>query len=244
MQRKSSLVYSKIYNSTISRFIIKPYSQIQYKHKDKSYLEKFVPASGNPRYQSFQDFFTRKLKYAPELNGDHTWPCEGIICENGRVDKIPTVKVKGQVRDLRMIFGAAGDSIPGDYHYSNVFLHNRDYHRIHAPVSGKVSRVEHIPGELVLLRPWIYPNDPSQPALRNERYNVDITDKAGKTWYMSIVGGPAVGTIMLDKKTSLNGQVKVGEEIATFLLGSTCCMASPIKISKKVGDNVSIGQAL
>jgi len=95
-----------------------------------------------------------------------------------------------------------------------------------------------------LLRPWIYPNDPSQPALRNERYNVDITDKAGKTWYMSIVGGPAVGTIMLDKKTSLNGEVKVGEEIATFLLGSTCCIASPIKIGKKVGDNVSIGQPL
>jgi len=82
LQRKSSSLYSKIYNSTLSRFIIKPYSQIQYKHKDKSYLDKFVPASGNLRYQSFQDFFTRKLKYAPELNGDHTWPCEGILCEN------------------------------------------------------------------------------------------------------------------------------------------------------------------
>ena len=93
-------------------------------------------------------------------------------------------------------------------------------------------------------RPWIYPNDPSHPALRNERYNVDITDAAGKKWYLSIVGGPAVGTIVLDNKTHLNNVVSAGDEIATFLLGSTCCMASPIPVTKEVGEPVKIGESL
>ena len=145
---------------------------------------------------------------------------------------------------MRVIFGQGGENIPDNYYFSNVFLHNRDYHRIHSPINGIISRIEHIPGDLVMLRPWIYANDPSHPALRNERVNVDITDKNGKIWYLSIVGGPAVGTIELNEKTQLNSKITAGEELATFLLGSTCCMASPIALNKDVGKNVQIGESL
>ena len=131
-----------------------------------------------------------------------------------------------------------------EIYFSNIFLHNNNYHRIHAPVNGKISRIEHIPGDLVLLRPWAYKN-PSLPALRNERINVDIVDEEGKTWYLSIVGGPGVGAIVLGDKTTLGSSVEIGKEIATFLLGSTCCIASPIPVTKnKIGDQVFMGEPL
>lgn len=151
------------------------------------------------------------------------------------------MNVKKQRRHLRTIFGQGGALIPDHYYFSNVFLHNKDYHRIHSPVTGRITRIEHIPGELVLLRPWIYKEDPSHPALRNERYNVDITDDAGKTWFISIVGGPAVGTIILEKTVKLDFLINTGEELATFLLGSTCCMASPVRINKNIGEMVEPG---
>ena len=244
LQRKSSKVYTRLYNTSFSKIFIKPYSRIQYKDREPGYLEQFRPASGNEEYETFQDFFIRKFRQPPKLINDSTWPCEGLLCEYDQVANLQEVKVKKQRQHLRNVFGNGGDNIPDNYFYSNVFLHNRDYHRIHAPTTGTVTRIEHIPGDLVLLRPWIYPDDPSHPALRNERYNVDITDNMGRTWYLSIVGGPAVGTISLNEKTVIDSTVHAGEEIATFLLGSTCCMASPIPVSRQIGDSVRIGQVL
>jgi len=241
-QRSISAAYTSLYNASWSRHLIGPYTKIHY--NDPEYLAKFQPASGSDTYMTFQDFFIRKFRMPPQVKNSSTWPCEGYLCEYDLVEKIPEVNVKKQRRSLRVIFGEGGNQIPDHYYFSNVFLHNRDYHRIHAPTNGIISRIEHIPGDLVLLRPWIYQKDPSHPALRNERYNVDITDEKGRIWFLSIVGGPAVGSIMLDENTVLNTKISVGEEIATFLLGSTCCMAIPDPISKQVGENVQIGEPL
>ncbi|MEM8895402.1 MAG: phosphatidylserine decarboxylase, partial [Bacteroidota bacterium] len=94
------------------------------------------------------------------------------------------------------------------------------------------------------LRPWVYKNDPSLPALRNERVNVTIEDQYCRPWYVSIVGGPAVGTIVLDENTQVGKRVEQVQEIGTFLLGSTCCIASPIPISREVGETVYMGEKL
>ena len=45
--------------------------------------------------------------------------------------------------------------------------------------------------------------------------------------YLSIVGGPAVGTIKLPKSIVLDSKVEKLDELALFYLGSTCCMAAP-----------------
>lgn len=239
IQKKMSAFYTRLYTTSFSRHFIGPYSAFHY--RDPQYLKKFIPASGASNYKTFQDFFSRKLKEPLSSGNNHSWPCEGLLCEYGRVGNLPEVNVKKQRRHLRTIFGQGGSLIPDHYYFSNIFLHNKDYHRIHSPVTGRISRIEHIPGELVLLRPWIYKEDPSHPALRNERYNVDITDDAGKTWFISIVGGPAVGTIILEKTVKLDFLINTGEELATFLLGSTCCMASPVRINKNIGEMVEPG---
>lgn len=80
----------------------------------------------------------------------------------------------------------------------------------------------------MLLRPWIYKNDPSLPALRNERINAEVTSNQGERWFLSIVGGPALGSILMAQDTTVGSMVSIGQELGTFLLGSTCCIAHPL----------------
>ncbi|MBT8185465.1 MAG: phosphatidylserine decarboxylase [Eudoraea sp.] len=225
LQRSMSAFYARLYEKSYSRYIIKPYIQFHYNNSD--YLDRFMPPEGKREYESFQDFFIRRFAAPPSNNDPFVWPCEGLLCDCASVKSLSSVQVKCDRRNIATIFGVDAGKIPGNYHFTNVFLHNKNYHRIHAPVAGKIVRIQHIPGDLVVLRPWIYKQDPSLPAFRNERYNIDIEDKMNRTWHLSIIGGPAVGTIALPENIAVGNQVNKLEELALFYLGSTCCMAAP-----------------
>lgn len=225
IQRSVSSLYAGVYDKPITKYIIAPY--IRYYYSDPNYLDKFYPPEGKSDFGSFQDFFIRRFKKLPKNNSPWVWPCEGLLCDMGNVYDLGTTRVKSDLRTVETIFGVAKGSIPETYSFTNVFLHNKNYHRIHAPISGTITRIQHIPGDLIILRPWIYKHNPSLPALRNERYNIDVTDDKGRIWYMSVVGGPAVGTIKLSNSITVGKSVEKLDELALFYLGSTCCMAAP-----------------
>ncbi len=237
-QRKISEIYTSLYNKSFSRLIISPYCK--YNNLDDDYLHQFKPASGGDNYISFQDFFTRVYKEPLKIDHPYIWPCEGLLCDYGRVEELEPINVKGDRRNIKTIFGEVGDQIEDDYYFSNVFLHNNNYHRIHSPVSGTIQSIEHIEGDLVLLRPWVYKNDPSLPAMRNERVNITIKDYNNRKWFLSIEGGPAVGTIELPDNIKLGQSVEIGEECAKFLLGSTLCMATPQPTSTPINSTVYV----
>ncbi len=232
---------AKLYNLRISRFFIKPYCYWQY--GEWNYCQNFRPGNNSSNYRCFQDFFVREFRTPPTITSQSVWPCEGYLCEVGKVGELDLVKIKGEKRHLKTVFGESRD-IPKDSYFSNVFLHNNNYHHIHAPTEGKISKIERIPGKLLLLRPWAYCKRPSLPALTNERVNVDIIDKKGKSWLLSIVGGPLVATIKLAKEIAVGENVMPGQKLATFELGSTCCMLSPVFPSKAVGEMVSMGESI
>lgn len=225
LQRRISAFYSRVYDKPFTKYLIGPY--IRYYYSDPNYQDKFLPPEGKKDFGSFQDFFTRRFKMLPVNKSPWVWPCEGLLCDEGKVYEFGTSKVKSDKRTIETIFGVSKGDIPPIYSFTNVFLHNKNYHRIHAPVNGTITRIQHIPGDLIVLRPWIYKQNPSLPAFRNERYNIDITDNKGRIWYLSIVGGPAVGTIKLPKSIILGNKVGKLDELALFYLGSTCCMAAP-----------------
>ena len=225
LQKKLSSVYASVYDQPITKWIIKPYIKLNY--RDKNYLDKFEPPKGKEDFNSFQDFFIRRFKSLPKNEHPFVWPCEGLLCDEGKVSDMKTSKVKCDERCIATIFGLGNEHLPDYYSFTNIFLHNKNYHRIHSPIDGTITRIQHVPGDLVVLRPWIYKQNPSLPAFRNERYNIDITDNQNRVWYLSIVGGPAVGTIELSEKIGLGHQIGKLEEIALFYLGSTCCMAAP-----------------
>lgn len=225
LQRKLSAWYSAIYSKPYSKKIIKPYLRINY--RNQNYLQHFKPPYGKKEFDSFQDFFTREFRELPKNTSAYVWPCEGLLCDMGDIASTSISRVKSDKRSIEVIFQVKAGTIPQDYVFTNVFLHNKNYHRIHAPISGTISRIQHVPGDLIVLRPWIYKQNPSLPALRNERYNIDIVDFKGRTWYLSIVGGPAVGTIALANELQVGAKVHKLEQIALFYLGSTCCMVAP-----------------
>jgi phosphatidylserine decarboxylase len=235
-----SRVYTRLYETRASKHFIAPYCQWQY--GDREHYRKFMPGRNKVDYESFQDFFTRDFKEPVSVSSESIWPCEGEVCDVETPIASKQVNIKGDVRPIRTIFGEAASLIPDDYHFTNVFLHNKNYHHIHAPVTGKILRLERIPGKLLLLRPRAYPGRPSLPALHNERVNLDLEDGQGRRWFLSIVGGPAVATIRLPEEVRLGATVTIGQKIASFHMGSTCCIASPIAPSIRVHQSVSVGQ--
>ena len=242
IQQRLSAFAGRLFESPVSRFLIRPYCKIYY--NDSRYHHRFVPGNGQPRYRNFQDFFTRDFLHPPQVQADQVWPCEGYLCDRARVDRLKMVKVKRDTLNAKMIFGRGANEVPDHAYFSNVFLHNRNYHHIHAPVSGTVRWVERVPGELLLLRPWAYRNKPSLPAFTNERVNTAIRDDYGRDWFLSIVGGPVVGSIRALACLQAGQPVIVGQKIATFELGSTCCMISPVEPSAALGEMVAVGEML
>ena len=224
----NSQIFSRFFISKLSRFIIWPYCFVYGLSKED--LNYFHPESESLKYKNFGDFFKRKLKSFPENSAEFVWPCEGYLCDWGLFkDKLITL-VKGQNISPQAIF-QSNHKISDDYFFTNIFLHNHNYHRIHSPICGRIIDIKRISGGLTFLRPWFYQKDSvSSPALRNERLNVEILDNENRTWYLSMVGGFGVGTIKLSKAIVLNSKVNLGDEIGWFELGSTVCMASPIAI--------------
>jgi phosphatidylserine decarboxylase len=240
VQRGISKIYASVFNMRLSKHIIKPYCRVTYSKTD--YLNNFSPPNGKDKYDNFQDFFTREFKTPLKAQSKFVWPCEGYLCHAGNVKDITQTNVKGDVKTPETIFGVEKGVIPINYYFTNIFLHNKNYHRIHAPIDGDITRIQKVDGDLVILRPWIYKNNPSIPAFRNERINIDILDRSGKTWFLSIIGGPAVGTIKLPSALTVGSQIKATEELALFLLGSTCCIAAPIApIDIKLNRLVEVG---
>lgn len=237
LQRGISRLYANIYNQPFTKYIIKPYSKANY--NDPAYLTQFRSATGRDTYSSFQDFFTRVYRKRPNISSEYIWPCEGLLCDYGKVGNLQEINVKGDLKSVRSIFEKDINTLPDTYFFSNIFLHNNNYHRIHTPTSGTVREISTVKGDLVLLRPWVYKHDPSHPAMRNERVNVTIEDDKGRNWYLSIVGGPAVGTIKIDEDVTIGKYINIGDEVGKFLLGSTCCIAAPEPVEhNKIGDQV------
>ena len=241
-QKNISRFLTGVYRMPMSRHLIGPYCRLHF--EDSDYAERFRPPEGEKRYRSFQDFFTRRFKNEPIANGSEVWPCEGLLCDYGLLRDINTSRVKGEARPVPSIFGVDESVIPKDYYFSNVFLHNKNYHRIHSPVRGRIERIQRIPGDLVILRPWIYRSNPSLPAFRNERVNFDIRDEKGRLWFLSVIGGPGVGTIKVGEGITVGTKIRAVEELSLFLIGSTCCMASPIASrTKNLNDSVEVGES-
>lgn len=227
LQRLFSESSARFYATRWSVRMIAPFCE-RYRLTE-SELTHYAPSSGQKNYQSFQDFFTRRLT-APldKSKAEFVWPCQGYICDYGMIKDFDLVKIKGEKHPVPFVFGSAENRIPDNYTFINIFLHNHNYHRFHAPVSGTIVNIEYIKGRLTFLRPWLYrPRDISLPAFKNERVIVEIVDEKKRSWFITFVGGMGVGKIHLHDTIKIGARIERTDEIGYFLLGSTCCLAIP-----------------
>jgi hypothetical protein len=109
-----------------------------------------VPAEG---FASFDAFFTRKLKPGVRpIDADPdviVCPADGRVEDLGPIERGARLTVKGKsysVVELLDDADATAELEGGSF--AIVYLSPRDYHRVHAPVTGPVAAVRHVPGTL------------------------------------------------------------------------------------------------
>ena len=196
-------------------------------------------------YTSFNDFFTRALRpdARPLAQADYICPVDGRISQFGTIDKDQIFQAKGHNFSTTALVGGDASLAAQFEHgsFANLYLSPRDYHRIHMPCDGRLTRMIYVPGELFSVNPTTARGIPGLFA-RNERV-VCVFDTANGPFVMTLVGATIVGSMATVWHGVVNpprtGQVrdwsyandnvvlKQGEELGRFLLGSTVVMLFP-----------------
>ena len=196
-------------------------------------------------YTSFNDFFTRALKPGarPLASADLICPVDGAISQFGPIAKDQVFQAKGHTYSTTALVGgdAAAAARFDNGHFATLYLSPRDYHRIHMPCAGELTRMVHVPGDLFSVNPTTARGVPGLFA-RNERV-VCFFESAQGPFVLVLVGATIVGSMATVWHGQVNpprtgtlrqwdyakGQVSLqqGEEMGRFLLGSTVVMLFP-----------------
>ena len=133
-------------------------------------------------YKSFNDFFTRALAPGarPLAQADLVCPVDGSISQFGRIRGDQIFQAKGHDYSTRALVGgdAALAARFDNGHFATLYLSPKDYHRIHMPCAGRLTRMLHVPGELFSVNPATARGVPGLFA-RNERVVCVFEGSAG-----------------------------------------------------------------
>ena len=96
-------------------------------------------------YTSFNDFFTRALKAGarPLAEGDFVCPVDGAISQFGAIDDDRIVQAKGHRFTTTALVGG-DDALAAQFRhgsFANLYLSPKDYHRLHMPCDGTLTRM-------------------------------------------------------------------------------------------------------
>src|SRR5450432_4421459 len=195
-------------------------------------------------YSGFDEFFTRRLRAGlrpiADGSGQVVSPADGTVVECGLATAGKLIQAKGDFFELGELLGdeTSASRLEGGA-YLITYLSPKDYHRVHAPVGGRVIGWRHIPGTLfsvgaksVLSEPGLF--------IRNERFVTFIEMEGGGLCAVVMVAAIGVGhvTVSYDAEVAthrprfLRAAVRHrryddpkpigrGEELGIFHLGST-----------------------
>jgi len=205
-------------------------------------------------YTSFNEFFTRPLRTGarPLAACDFVSPVDGAISQCGAVVGDQVFQAKGHSYSTQALVG--GDAALAaqfqDGEFATLYLSPRDYHRIHMPCAGRLTRMVYVPGDLFSVNPTTARGVPGLFA-RNERV-VCVFEGAQGPFVMVLVGATIVGSMATVwhgvVSPPRSGQVREwayemgnisltqGEEMGRFLLGSTVVMLFPKGVMKFNAD--------
>jgi len=221
-------------------------------------------------YTSFNDFFTRPLRTGarPLATADFICPVDGAISRFGAIDDHHIVQAKGHRFTTTELVG--GDSaLAAQFRhgsFANLYLSPRDYHRVHMPCEGRLTRMIHVPGALFSVNPATARGVPNLFA-RNERVVCLFESPEHGPFVMVLVGATIVGSMAtvwhgvvnpkrirtISEWTYAEQEIVLakGEEMGRFLLGSTVVMLfrqgtiafnpdwapeRPVRLGERMGD--------
>ncbi|KSU81212.1 MULTISPECIES: archaetidylserine decarboxylase [Fictibacillus] len=219
-------------HSSLSRHIIKPYSAL-YKI-DKEEIEKPLE-----EYPTFTAFFTRKLKEdaRPISSGIDTLvsPVDGKVAQFGTITEGALIQAKGINYTVEQLLGCTSE-ISDKYEggtFLTIYLSPSDYHRIHMPLPGKLTKATYLPGRLFPVN-RIGVEHVQGLFTKNERLITYADTPAGEMALVK-VGAFVVGSVRVpygEHSTNVkNGRAystelpdvpfEKGEEVGLFEFGST-----------------------
>lgn len=201
-------------------------------------------------YASFNEFFTRPLQDGarPLAAAHFICPVDGAISQFGAIERDQIFQAKGHSYSTTALVGGDCELAAQfeDGSFATLYLSPRDYHRIHMPCDGRLTRMIHVPGALFSVNPVTARGVPGLFA-RNERV-VCVFDSAQGPFVMALVGATIVGSMATVWHGVVNPprpghlrewqysdqqlDFKQGDEMGRFLLGSTVVMLFPKGVLK------------
>mgnify|MGYP003377599769 CR=1 FL=1 len=126
-------------------------------------------------------------------------PSDGVVESTGPVDSGSRVFVKGQPYDVGELVGDPKDASRfAGGSFAVVYLSPRDYHRVHSPVDGAITRVLGIPGDLYPVNK-IGERHVPRLFVRNNRVAIAIDTQGLGRVYVVMVGAVIVGRISVSE---------------------------------------------
>jgi phosphatidylserine decarboxylase len=199
-------------------------------------------------YATFNEFFTRALRSdaRPLAQADFVCPVDGAISQFGAIENDQLFQAKGHHYSTTALVG--GDHKLAaqfqDGSFATIYLSPKDYHRIHMPCDGRLTRMIYVPGDLFSVNPVTARGVPGLFA-RNERV-VCLFESAHGPFVLTLVGATIVGSmatvwhgvvnpprsreVRMWEYDKQNVSLKKGDEMGRFLLGSTVVMLFPKNI--------------
>lgn len=194
-------------------------------------------------YASFNDFFVRPLRAGvrPMAACDFVCPVDGGISQLGAIDDHHIVQAKGHRFTTTELVGGdvALAALFRHGSFANLYLSPRDYHRVHMPCDGTLTRMIYVPGALFSVNPVTARGVPGLFA-RNERIVCLFESPLHGPFAMVLVGATIVGSmetvwhgVVNPKRTGKPAEwtypdreitLRKGDEMGRFLLGSTVIM--------------------
>ena len=191
-------------------------------------------------FRSFNEFFSRKLKPdarpIEQENAVAVFPADGRHLGVQDLSANLQFYVKGQKFDLPKLFQS--EELAGRFRKGSLIISRLcpvDYHRFHAPVSGKISEARLINGSLFSVNP-IALRKRLSVFWENKRYLCMIdSDYHGKVAQF-IVGATCVGSATFT--FSQNQRVKKGEELGYFSFGGSSVLTLFEKDRLRISEDV------
>ena len=196
-------------------------------------------------YDSFDAFFTRTLKEGVHTIDDSpnalVSPADSRILNAGRISDGTLSQIKGRTYRLDELLDSNTEAerfVNGSY--ITLYLSPKDYHRVHSPASGHITRYRYVPGRLYPVN-TLGVNNVDRLFAVNERLITYIETDVG-TVAVVMVGASNVGKITVSYddivtnasnsqtaySTEFNHRIPIdrGDELGMFHLGSTVVLVT------------------
>lgn len=221
------------------------------------------PTTHAEGYNSFDEFFTRRLRPGarPIARASKILasPCDGLMRSVVTIDSTTDVLAKGHRYSLGELL--ADESLAAEFQggsAATIYLHPRDYHRVHTPCDALVESVSVVPGRLLPVTAAALNREPRLFAL-NERM-IHVLDTVHGKLAVVMIAAFGVGHMtcsyrhltthpssIVRRTCEPPARLRKGDELGVFHLGSTVVMIMQEGVHSVMSElpvKVQMGQAI